>query len=577
MSRSRRNKRSSSRRKTSKHNSSEDEAGQAIAAGGFGCVFKPAIVCRDSAVNDKMQKTGYEYISKVMIARYAREEMKEVNRVLPIVKNIPNNKRYFLLDGIFECRNFGPLNAEDLKGFTSKCRNLQREGISSNNVNNNLGSLSTIYIPFGGDSVATTVKTLAKQYIANPNSTTVQKKIGLLVWGLSDVLENAVVPMNNLGLVHLDLKGDNMLINQNALEKNKMPYVKIIDWGLAGVVPKSGIAKAAKNRPLQYNTPFSNILFNTTLVGNIILGDCYTNEITAMQITSIATQIVVKNVKDWSGHADYIAQDLQQFLAPYNKATGSISTLNSKADCTTEPLTIIVEYIATILRKYMKKNVNKGLYRCDFDSNAYFEEVYRYNCDVWGLLTAFQNFIEQYSSYSKYRDNKLARAMSNIMFKYCFSPTYAAERIPIKDVVDDMRKIAGICGVRKNPSTENETVKRPSPPKVAPHMIYPAISPAASNPQNKKLVLRQATVDRGDTTSLKGKKRCPKGYSKHPSKPGKCRKTAKKSTKSKRASPKRMSHTPQRITLPLGRKRCPVRYKRVSDDDRTTRIVCARK
>ena len=572
MGRSRRNRRSSSQRKTSKHrhSSSEDEAGQAIAAGGFGCVFKPAIACKDSSINEKMRRTGYEYITKVMIARYAREEMQEVDRVLPIVKKIPNNKRYFLLDGIFECKNFGPLNAEDLKGFDSKCHNLRRSGISSSNVNKKLSSLSAIYIPFGGESVASNMKNLARQYIASPTSTTVRKRIGLLVWGLSDALENAVAPMNKLGLVHLDLKGDNMLINENALDKGKMPYVKIIDWGLAGVVPKSGIAQAAKNRPLQFNAPFSNILFNSSLVNSVIWGDCYTNEITAAQITSIATQIVVRMVKDWSGHASYIAQDLQQFLAPYKRQQDRFMILTRK-QMPTEPLTVIVEYISTILRKYMKNNDSKGLYHCDFDSNAYFSEVYRYNCDVWGLLTSFQNFIEQYSSYSKFRENKLARAMSNLMFKYCFSPTYAAERIPIKEVVDDMQKVAGICGVSKQPSPENETVARPSPPKVAPPMVPPLTK---AKKKKIKLVLRQTM---GDTISLKGKKRCPKGYSKHPSKPGKCRKTAKKVTKAKRASPTRKSKTPNRLTLPLGRKRCPVGYKKVAGDGINTRIICAKK
>ena len=83
MGRSTRNKISSSQRKTRKHKngSSQDEAGEAIAAGGYGCVFKPAIACGDSSINEKMQSTGYEYITKVMIADYAREEMEEVNRV----------------------------------------------------------------------------------------------------------------------------------------------------------------------------------------------------------------------------------------------------------------------------------------------------------------------------------------------------------------------------------------------------------------------------------------------------------------------------------------------------------------
>ena len=573
MGRSRTNKRSSNRRQTSKYNrnASEDEAGQAIAAGGYGCVFKPAIECRDSKINDKMQETGYEYITKVMFAGDARTEMAEVEQVLPITKKIPNEKRYFLLDGIFACKKFGPLSAEDLKDFDTKCVNFERDGITTSNINKpfTLRGLSAIYIPFGGDSVASTITGLANQYINNPSSNAVKNKIGLIVWGLSDVLENAVVPMNKLGLIHLDLKGDNMLINKNALEENKMPYVKIIDWGLAGIVPSSGISPEAKDKPLQFNVPFSNILFNKRLVENVIRGDCYSDEISSAQINTIATQIVVKMVKEWSGHAEYISQNLQQYLGPHTKASGTIHELDSKAECTTVTITVIVEYISAVIRKYLKKNDSNGLYQCVFNSDAYFQEVYRYNCDVWGLLTAFQNFIEVYTSYSKFREDILARTMSNIMFKYCFSPTYAAERIPVGEVIEDMHKLAGLCGINRMPATENATVARPTPPNVAP-------SVSKLQRKNTKIVLRQTTVSRGSTISLKERRRCPNGYLKHPSKPGKCRKTVNKSTNSRQTSQTRKTATPQQLTLPPGRRRCPNGYSRVSGDGLTTRIICAK-
>ena len=507
MGRSRKNKRSTNRRKTSKHkhNSSEDDAGQAIAAGGFGCVFKPAIACKDSSINEKMKKSGYEYVTKVMIARYAREEMEEVNKVLPIVKKIPNNKRYFLLDGIFECKNFGPLNTEDLKGFNSKCNNLRRAGIDSSNVNRKLSALSAMYIPFGGESVAKIMRSLSGMH-QNSSSSSIQKKIGLIVWALADVLENAVVPMNKLGLVHLDLKGDNMLLNLDVVDSGKMPYIKIIDWGLAGIVPAQNVASAAQNRPLQFNAPFSNILFNKELVNIITAGDCYGGEITEAQINTLATQIVVKMVKDWAGHAAYISHDLKLFTSPYAKSKGMINELDSKADCTTEAITVIVEYIAAILRKYMKRKSN-GLMECSFDSKAYFQEVYRYNCDVWGLLTSFQNFIGEYNSYSKFRGSTIVRGMSNIMYKYCFAPTYAAEKIPINEVIKDMHKLGGICGIVRQPPVENITINNAKPPQVAPPRPPPKEAAIATK-KKTKLILRADTgkLKIGTTISLKGKR-----------------------------------------------------------------------
>ena len=130
------------RSKTRKHNSKKYSktkkvplAGQAIAAGGFGCVFRPAIKCEDPA--DRIKQDKREYISKIMKSRYADDEMDEVNNFLPVIKTIPNNSKYFLLDGIFKCRP-DDLTSSDKKNLDSKCRNLVREGINSANINNNL-------------------------------------------------------------------------------------------------------------------------------------------------------------------------------------------------------------------------------------------------------------------------------------------------------------------------------------------------------------------------------------------------------------------------------------------------------
>lgn len=550
-------------RKTSK-NQSQDEAGRAIAAGGFGCVFKPAINCGNRVIAKKMQKNGFEYITKVMIARYAREEMLEVKKILPIVKKIPHEKRYFLLDGIFECKNFGPLSAEDKIDFNSKCNNLGKIGINESNVNKKIRSLSAIYIPYGGESVSKIMKKLASDYNKDENRPPLLRKIGLVTLAMADVLENAVVPMNNLGLIHLDLKGDNMLLNADVLEDEKMPYIKIIDWGLAGTISGNNIPDAARDRPLQFNGPFSNILFNYSLVKSIVTDDCYGGEISEAQINSIATRIVVLMVDDWAGHAKYISNDLNNFLLPYSRAKGNQSTLNSNADCTTEALTIIAEYIAPILRKYLTRNSN-GLLGCSFNEKAYFQEVYRYNCDVWGLLTTFQDFIGRMTaSYSRFRNLPLSRAMSNILFKYCFSPTYAAERIPINSVISDMKNIAIMCKINKDPS-----YYIPSTPVVA----------KINRPPGLKTI---SPADERQSISLNGKKRCPKGYKKHPTKPGKCRKTVKKGSK-KKASPKKKTTSKKKSTryelmpLSLGRKRCPKGYKKLAGDGIIHRIVCAKK
>jgi serine/threonine protein kinase len=571
----RRTRKRSSKRSHKKRNDGDD-AGKAIAAGGFGCVFKPAIACANPDIAKKMKKSGYEYITKVMEASYAKDEMKEVDTVLPIVSKIPNNKRYFLVDGIFECKNFGPLTSEDLKGLDSKCTNLSRIGIVASNINVNLSSLSAIYIPYGGESVATQMKRLALDYNRVHDTPAqvkfVSKDIGILSYALADVLEHAIVPMNKLNLIHLDLKGDNLLFNESVLDDGKMPYIKVIDWGLAGKVPSKGIAIAAKNRPFQFNAPFSNILFNKVAVDNAVKMHSSGRDlvITDAQMPLIATTIVNRMIGHWEGHAKYIAENINKLITPFVMSTskGEIAALSSDAKCTTEVVTLIVNYITPILKKYWQEG-EYGLYsgvQGSFNADKYFQEVYRYNCDVWGVIVCYQDFLSRVSSYfALHRKSEILKVMSNILFKYCFSPTYAAERIPVESVMRDMRALGRLCGVMQKPTPESPNTPSPVPKAATVALVSPPAAAAVPNtsevmdaalaraaaaardksleedillkpnamyaPQSAKkmktkLVLRVASHAKGSpqTVSLKGKKRCPNGYTKHPSKSNKCRK-----------------------------------------------------
>lgn len=582
----RRTHKRSSKRSHKKRNDGDD-AGKAIAAGGFGCVFKPAIACANPVIAKQMKKSGYEYITKVMDASYAEDEMKEVNTVLPIVSKIPNNKRYFLVDGIFECKKFGPLTSEDLRELDSKCSNLSRIGINASNINVNLSSLSAIYIPYGGESVATLMKRLALDYNRVHDTPAqvkfVSKDIGILSYALADVLEHAIVPMNKLNLIHLDLKGDNLLFNESVLDDGKMPYIKVIDWGLAGKVPSTGIAIAAKNRPFQFNAPFSNILFNKQVVDNAVKLHSSAESrraglvITDAQMPLIATTIVNKMLGVWEGHAKYIAENINKLITPFVMSTskGEIAALSSDAKCTTEVVTLIVNYITPILKKYWQEG-EYGLYsgvQGSFNADKYFQEVYRYNCDVWGVIVCYQDFLSRVSSYfALHRKSEILKVMSNILFKYCFSPTYAAERIPVESVMRDMRALGRLCGVMQKPTPESPNTPSPVPKAATIALVSPPAAAAAPNtseamdaalaraaaaardksleedipgearwwssswsppsaPQSAKkmktkLVLRVASHAKGSpqTVSLKGKKRCPNGYTKHPSKSNKCRK-----------------------------------------------------
>ena len=121
-------------------------AGEAIAAGGYGCVFFPAIKCRGASA-----RTGG--VSKLMFKSDAELEYKEIGKVKVIIEKIPNYKQYFILDDITLC-NPDVLDEEDLKNLNNKCTNLIDHGINRNNINSQLQKFKILNIPFGGPDLS---------------------------------------------------------------------------------------------------------------------------------------------------------------------------------------------------------------------------------------------------------------------------------------------------------------------------------------------------------------------------------------------------------------------------------------
>ena len=67
-----------------------NKGGKVLASGGFGCVFSPALKCK----NTKKREDGK--ISKLMTERHALEEYEEINNIKEKLKDIPDFQDYFL-------------------------------------------------------------------------------------------------------------------------------------------------------------------------------------------------------------------------------------------------------------------------------------------------------------------------------------------------------------------------------------------------------------------------------------------------------------------------------------------------
>ena len=221
------------------------KGGEAIASGGFGCVFSPALKCKNRKRNNKN-------ISKLMIKKHALHEYNEIVNLRKKIHTVPNYKNYFLINDLHLCEP-EKLSSDDLKNFGKKCKALPKDNINAKNVNNSLDKLNILNMPYGGLPVDDFVQ----------NGVTYLDLIELNN-ALIKLLNNGILPMNEKNIYHSDIKDSNILV-----EKQDTIKARLIDWGLSEeYVPfkDSPFPNNWRNRPLQFNIPFSIIIFSEDFV-----------------------------------------------------------------------------------------------------------------------------------------------------------------------------------------------------------------------------------------------------------------------------------------------------------------------
>ena len=354
------------------------EGGKAIAAGGYGCVFKPALKCK----NKDNRTKG---VSKLLKKSNAEEEYEEALKVSNILKkSIPNYNKYVLLPE--EICEPDVLEKRDLINFDKKCEKFT-------SAKNNLSNFKILNMPFGGDDLGKYLSKneLAENFIKINNS-------------LIDIINNAVVPYNKNGLVHLDLKAQNLLINSENLN------CKIIDWGLL-VTSESiinrryfedNILEDLEWRPIQFNAPPSNILFSEFY--SILLYDFDYKR----PITEIAEELETHfpmYKKDYRiGHFDYMLYCFKIIMNNLNMFE--------------RPEKLLFLYMAKCVKKFKKTEYDETF----FDKFSYYNNVYKYNADIWGILTVYVEMLFMPQSRVKLalgKDfNNFKKQLSSVLFTH---------------------------------------------------------------------------------------------------------------------------------------------------------------
>lgn len=374
--------------------------GAAIAAGTYGCVFKnPALKCSDSSSTSNSKTTS---VSKLMLEKHMLKEMAAIDQVRKYIKDIPHNNRYFLVADTFACTPPKPLSAADRSNFDEVCKHLVKTGLNKDNINKHLDSMALIQMPDGGQDLDDTLENIMEM-----SSLRRATKFTALNTKLVDLLTNAILPLNKNGMLHNDIKGNNILVDHG-----NAGYPRLIDWGLACTFAKNvkEIPSTLCNHSINLNRPLAAVLFRKTEKVMLAKLDLAEARLTAHQLLK-----TVLNEKPGHYH------DLKERLLP---------TLYPKLANVDQ---IIENNVAAVLLKFAKKNTKSNY---TFDSLKYFQQVYKHNADIIGFLICFKHLL--FSSTTNNKLEKFVNALRNIYVTYCFDETYAIKPIPIKLLTRDL-------------------------------------------------------------------------------------------------------------------------------------------
>ena len=414
------------------NNNNNKEGGKVLASGGFGCVFTPALKCESSTRRSREKNK----ISKLMIEKYALQEYEEINKYKKILETVPNHEDYFLLYDIDICKP-AKLTASDLQNF-KKCSALPKKNITKQNINSSLDKVMTLNMPNGGLPV--------DDYLYDDGS--FQKMYDLHVV-LVNLLKNGILPMNHKNIYHCDIKDANVLVDTSIPNEIK---TRLIDWGLScQYIPfkNNPFPSTWRNRPLQFNVPFSVILFSDVFI------EKYTKFLKDSDIVNerdkpteaLLKPFALDYIKFWmdergAGHYKYINEVM--FMLFSNSLTDIDEKDKPHIIETQYTMEFIVDYIVGVLLHFTKFKPDGSL-----DLRQYLDNVFIEIVDIWGFIITYVPIIEllsnSYNTLTKL-ELKVFNQLQFIFVEYLYNPRH--EPVDMKELYTDLSILGDLLHIK---------------------------------------------------------------------------------------------------------------------------------
>ena len=419
-----------------------NKGGKVLASGGFGCVFSPALKCEGETKRHAGQ------ISKLMSEKHATEEYEEIVRLKEKLDKIRNYEDYFLLYDATLCRP-AKLTTTDLTEFASKCSALPKDNITRSNINQKLDKLMSLNLPNGGEPV--------DDYIVSSGSF---EKLHKVHMALVKLLKKGIIPMNKEFMYHCDIKDSNVLIDDSGHELK----ARLIDWGLSTEYTPfqdAPFPRSWRNRPFQYNVPFSVIIFSDAFVEKYTKFIKDGGKVEEIELKPFVIDFITFWMKErGAGHYRFINDII--FTLFSNDLTSVDDADKPKVIETQYTMDYLVNYIVDVLLHFTKFRADGTLNLRDYLDTVFIQIV-----DIWGFISTYYPFIEllanSYKTLTK-GEMKIFNQLRFIFIEYLYNPRH--ELINMNMLYSDLKDLGNLIHIKitgkKKTSTPTSSSKSSS-------------------------------------------------------------------------------------------------------------------
>lgn len=405
-----------------------------IYPGGYSCVFKPQLKCQTKKVKRKGNKNSMpsrshnrdKGISKLLFKKYAEIEIQNIQKFHHALRKIPKSYKYFLFTKSTICPP-AKIPLRDLKGFDDMCSSFTSHDVNESNINlpSTIRDLKLINMPDAGISINEWLFPITNNTHINKKTIKSLNPSRIKIFNniISKLILNAIVPMNKQGVIHNDMKEDNILIkdikgknatlSQQRRRQHSLPHPTIIDWGISGISTQDEpIPEIIMNRYISISNPFSNILFTTDfskhyssfLKQNEInnMDDFRNNLVFREKLRNFSMLQYLKN-KEY-GHYSHIQNFFTNIFNLFSNDFYSLLPSHLSKVSFQSPTQLYhllaSNYILDVLLHFTEFDERDQTLR--FQYVAYFTKVYIFNCDIWGTIYCYSVFFS-FQDVNKYR------------------------------------------------------------------------------------------------------------------------------------------------------------------------------